>query len=1052
MLALRIIFISLTIASLLCLFIGARYKRRNVGFILADAILTVCNIVCFALIGVHNAGGASKVLLPYYILHCWMLFAVVLMIVSIDKYRNFIISIILAAIVCLYQTYLVVSQYFGARIFSFQKRIYFRRAWFVATDTKFTGLFFSYRSYRIMIYINMLISLVVIAICISYSSRIFRIRYISLVMIMIAFAIVEGLTVHFALPIWIPCLAYNIMNVICLYLTVFFARGRLREWSLDSFANDMSDGLILYDKYDDLIHINDMIRETLSEDLVEGFADRKRLESWISDTGNVENNTEIITYNVGARVYYFKITIREIMEHGNRIGTLFILHDTTDSITRIRAMQKANEELERANQMKSDFLANMSHEIRTPMNAVIGMTEIAMREEKSPEVMDYLSQIRHSGNHLLSIINDVLDYSKIEAGKMEIVEEEYVPFEELDGMANLLVTRIGDKKLDLFFTVSTGMPHRLMGDAARIRQVLINLANNAIKFTAEGSVKVSIAFEPASEGIVNMEVHVVDTGIGIREEDLNKLFVSFQQVDSKRNRSVEGTGLGLAISQKLVEAMGGEIGVNSEYGSGSDFWFRIPLRVIEDTNDLAVENPSDKRAFVYTSEEMMADVFEAELRNLGVAGGRLASLDSYLPDGRQDYLFYEFGNNDPGIGELLDRNPDLTGIVLTDFDSDYVPDKPNLHIMHRPETTMTMVRILNGEYLDKSAVEEDKTFRIDFTAPDARFLVVDDNHINLTIAEGLLAPLKVRIDTADGGQQAIDKVAANDYDIVFMDHMMPEIDGVDATRTIRAAGDRADKPVIIALSANAMTEARSLFIEAGMNDFVPKPIDVKDLITKVKKWLPEDKIIENDGTEAEISTDPGTDENWIRCEGLDTEAAVRALGSTVLYDKIASEYYRSGEDKYNGIMNAYANEDWTDYTIRVHALKSSSRQIGAMELGSMAEALEKAGKADDYDTIRANNAAAMEVFQKLLDDLSAYYGAEEDDSDKPRIERDTLNGLLDELMSACDDLDMDGMESVSDSLKGYSYDEDMKPFIDDLQKAISDMDTDVCAELAEKLR
>ncbi len=246
--------------------------------------------------------------------------------------------------------------------------------------------------------------------------------------------------------------------------------------------------------------------------------------------------------------------------------------------------------------------------------------------------------------------------------------------------------------------------------------------------------------------------------------------------------------------------------------------------------------------------------------------------------------------------------------------------------------------------------------------------------------------------------------------------------------------------------------ARSLFLDAGMNDFVPKPIDVKDLITKVKKWLPDDKIMENDGTEADPGSEYGTDENWIRCEGLDVETAVRALGSTALYDKIASEYYRSGAEKHDGIMAAYANEDWNDYTIRVHALKSSSRQIGAMELGSMAETMEKAGKAGDIDAIRAGNSQTMVKFLKLLSDLSEYYGVEEDDSDKSPIEAEVLGGMLDELAAACDDLDMDGMESVSDRLKQYSYDEDVRPVIDDLLKAIGDMDTDACMEIADKLR
>lgn len=1052
MLLLRFVFAVLFLISAGCTVKGALEKRRNIGFLITSAMIAIGDAFCIFVLGIQDAKGATKILLPYYILHAWLLFAFMIMIILIDRYRRLWGYLVPAAVACIYQTYLVVSQYFGARIFSFQKRIYFRQPFWVAVDSKNTGLLFSYRSYRIAMYVCIFLVLCLLVGCIRRSHKIFRARYYALIIIAIAYSVAERLVIRFTLPVWIPGIVYNLISLLCLYFVGAFANNSLREWSLDRFANDMSDGLILYDKYDDLIHMNDMIKNTLQESLLEDFKDKGKLEQWIIDAGD-EENKKIITYSGADREYYFKVTVRELGGKKSRIGTLYILHDTTDSIIRIKAMEKANEELERANRMKSDFLANMSHEIRTPMNAVIGMAEIAMHEKEMPKVEDYLMQIQSSGRNLLNIINDILDYSKIESGKMEIIEDEYEPFMEFADIANVLVTRIGDKPLELFVVVDSDLPHVLKGDAMRIRQVLINLANNAIKFTPEGIVRVNIKCEPVSPGMVNMTYHVIDTGIGIKEEDLGKLFVSFQQVDSRRNRSVEGTGLGLAISQKLVVAMGGQIGVESEYGKGSDFWFTVPQKVIDETNDVFVEDAAGKHAFVLDENEGMMDVFVREVRRLGAGSSTLASLQDYVPSGKKDFLFFKEDYYNEGIRDFLNHHKDVIGIILIGVASKFVPDISNLHIMRRPETTIRLVQTLNEKYDEVRSVDEDKVFKADFIAPDARVLIVDDNAINLTIAGGLMAPLKMQIDTADGGQCAVDKVKANVYDIVFMDHMMPEVDGVDATRQIRSAGDSIHQPVVIALSANVMEEAKKLFKEVGMNDFVAKPIEVRNLITTIKKWLPAEKIVDSDAAEAAGEDDARENVERLQGAGLDTEAAIRALGSAALYDKIAAEYYRSGEDKYNSITEAFDTEDWENYTIRVHALKSSSRQIGAMELGSKAEALEKAGMARDINTIRANTEEALHEFRELLDKLSVYYQTEEEDSsDKPMIDKETLASLLGELETACDDLDLDGMEGISDKLKGYAYEEGIRGQIDALYKAIADVDTDGCMDIINELR
>ncbi|MBQ9333882.1 MAG: response regulator [Lachnospiraceae bacterium] len=1049
---LRILFVFLCLGSLGCLVQGIRLKRKNIGYLISIIALVFSDLVCIMLLGARTARDAQNILLPYYIFHAWFIFGTMLMIIHIDRIRSFIIPSIISCALGIYQTYLIITQYFGARVFSFQKRIYFQKAWWVATDSKNTGLLFSYRSYRIAGYINLFIILIVLILCTIYSHKLFRMRYLANLMIVFSYCIMESLSFVFHLPVWISLIVYNLSAFICLYYTGIYENSRLREWSLDSFANDMSDGLILYNSHNDLIHFNDMIRNTLDEELILDFYDRNKLDAWIADNED-KANKGVIKYIRNDREYYFHSTIRNLEEQNSHLGALYIIHDTTESMTRILAMQHANEELERASRMKSDFLANMSHEIRTPMNAVIGMAEIAMREKDPAQIADCLLQIQSSGKNLLNIINDILDYSKIDSGKMEIIENEYCPMTEFDDISNVLATRIGEKPLELFMFVKGSLPHLLYGDEMRIRQVLINLANNAIKFTNKGMVTIEVSCDPVDDQTVNLTIHVIDTGIGIKEEDLNKLFVSFQQLDSRRNRSAEGTGLGLAISQKLVDAMHGQIGVSSEYGKGSDFWFTVPQKIIDNTNDLEIRDRDNIRAYTLSQNEEVIKEFEVEMDNLGIEGQVLLLLDEYKPSGKKEFMFFEQDMYDNGISDFLDMHPEVTGVLFSEFGNNERFDKPNLHVLTRPATTMRMVHTLNEQYDELRQIDEDKLFKIDFTAPEARILVVDDNDINLSIAEGLLAPLQVRIDKAGGGQSAIEMASLNDYDIILMDHMMPETDGVDATKQIRMTHSDRNHPVIIALSANAVQEAKELFTEAGMNDFIAKPIDIKDLIQTVKKWLPEEKIkaIEEED-KLDISASNDKDGVLLNIDCLDTESAAKALGSNTLYDKIAEEYYISGEDKLQGITDAYNKEDWTDYTIRVHALKSSSRQIGATRLGDLAERLEKAGKANDIDTIRNDTDGMIEVFRKLLDEMSPYYAENEDNSDKPQITPERLYELLDELEKACDDLDMDEMEIVSTSLKGYNYDINILEDIRSLHKAINEIDTEKCMDIVSKLR
>lgn len=717
-------------------------------------------------------------------------------------------------------------------------------------------------------------------------------------------------------------------------------------------------------------------------------------------------------------------------------------------------------EMEKAANMRSDFLANMSHEIRTPMNAVIGMAEMALREDLPPAARENITQIKSSGKALLGIINDILDYSKIDSGKMDVIEGEYEIFSIVNDVGNMISTRLRDKNIELILDVNPQFPAKLCGDSQRIRQVLINLINNAVKFTNHGYVKVSIDFEKLSEESILLKATVEDTGIGIKEEDLQKLFKSFNQVDSKRNRNVEGTGLGLAISRKLVELMGGTIDVKSVYEKGSTFSFELPQKVVDSTPALKVKEADNKVAFGYFRNKHLARQFYKDLNRLGVYNIALtmsdyiySMIDMYkerIAD-KEMYVFVDENAMTDDVEKMISMYPNLHIIVFTNFYSDYKSDKANIRTMRKPVSSIVLTMALNDEDF-LSMMESEDDFEFDFIAPRAKVLIVDDNAINLTVAEGLLEPLKMQISTAGGGKQAVDMIGSEHYDIVFMDHMMPEIDGVETTRIIRRLYKNYDDVPIIALTANAVEGTKEMFLSEGMNDFVAKPIEVRTLVSKVKQWLPIEKIEKATEVQSiEKAEDTNVAEDIPQIADLDVAGAIKLLGGPKLFMNILKEYYKAIPAKIAAINEYHSNKDWPAYTIEVHALKSSSKQIGAVELSQMAGELEKAGNARDIEFINTYTASTVMKYMEYQWALAPLFEVKESEEvPKDTADVDVVKQFLDDMLYAIDDLDMDRMDEIAASLDAYDYDETQKSLLEELKDAVSGMDVDACDEIIKK--
>ncbi len=744
-------------------------------------------------------------------------------------------------------------------------------------------------------------------------------------------------------------------------------------------------------------------------------------------------------------------------------------------------LSEAVSDAENANKIKSDFLANMSHEIRTPMNAIVGMCELILRERDISEtVREYCFNIQNSGRSLLAIINDILDFSKIESGKMELIEDEFNIASTLNDVINMAMTRKGDKKLEIIVHVDPSLPIGLVGDEIRIRQIIINLVTNAIKYSNEGCVSIRVSQTRHDYGI-NLSVSVADTGIGITEEDLEKLFSSFQQVDTKKNRSVEGTGLGLAISKRLITGMGGFINVSSEYGKGSEFRFVIPLKVKDPAPFISIKEADkihaagfidfNKFTFRKTAEE-----FRCLIGELGTdlnTDIRVYRSIAELKEAAQTNSFtHLFAAREEYVAELdfFKEASKNTEVIVVQDRTDAVDIPDGIKCMYKPFYILSVAAVFNHENI-LTNINNQRNTNIRFVAPKARILIVDDNPINLKVAVGLMRPYHMQVITADSAKAAISMLRSKDFHIVFMDHMMPEIDGVEATRLIREMDDEYYRTLpIIALTANAVNGVREMFINSGMNDFIAKPIELSALDRALKAWLPK-----------ELMKTPSDDERYVKEErspkpdtGSDMFSPETGIfytgGDTDAYIEILEMYVKKSAEKREYIQKLFDEKSWKNYVIEVHALKSTSLTVGSKLLSERAKELELAGKAGNYKIIEEKHAALMELYEKAAGLGEKYLEenrrelpndtAVKDEAsaeELPEITLENVGGYIEKIREACEAFDGDEIVRICSEASAYSCEGTaLKPLFDKVIAAADDFEYDEAKdkadEISEKLR
>ncbi len=632
----------------------------------------------------------------------------------------------------------------------------------------------------------------------------------------------------------------------------------------------------------------------------------------------------------------------------------------------------ARQEADSAAKTKADFLANMSHEIRTPMNAIIGFSSLAMKTELNRKQRDYLSKIQQSGTHLLGIINDILDFSKIEAGKLSVEHSEFMLEKVMENVSNLISEKTSAKMLELVFNIEKGTPNCLVGDQLRMGQILVNYANNAVKFTEQGEIVISARVVEETDNDCLLRFAVQDTGIGLTQEQIGKLFQSFSQADTSTSRKYGGTGLGLAISKKLANLMGGDVGVESEYGKGSTFWFtaRLGKGVAKARKFLPEPDLRGRRILVVDDNEMSRIVLTDMLTDMTFAVQDVASGKAALEE-----IHAAAENKNPYDVVLLDwKMPVMDGIetakairelpvnplphmvMVTAYGREEVLKEASLagleDVLIKPVSASTMfdtlIEVLGGQSAEKGDADQKVTPLMENIniIKGANVLLAEDNEFNQQLAVELLTEAGVKVDVAENGQRAIEMLEKKPYDIILMDMQMPVMDGTTATRAIRKDKRFTDLP-IIAMTANVMEADIEKCRDAGMQDHIGKPIDPDDLFGKLLKWIQPGrnaKVTESTAAPSVEAEKPKPAKDGMPdIPGLDAALGLkRVMGKKAFYLEMLRKYVDNQGDAPVQIRQSLDAEDYATAERLAHTAKGVSGNIGATELQMMAADIEKA--------------------------------------------------------------------------------------------------------------
>lgn len=692
----------------------------------------------------------------------------------------------------------------------------------------------------------------------------------------------------------------------------------------DMIIEEFYDGILVADNEGKIIYNNEQAMKIYPE---LKFIKNRKIVSTLEELLKLKRKLY-----VEDRIY--NIQEKDIYQNSISYGKIYLLNDVTESYFYMTSLEKQKNIAEQANRAKSDFLAQMSHEIRTPINAVLGMNEMILRESTEDDVKKYAMDVKTSAYTLLDLINDILDTSKIEAGKMELVCADYQLSSLLHDIMNMIDVRAKKKGLEFVVNVENTLPNDLYGDSSKIRQILVNILTNAVKYTKEGTVTFTVS--GAKKGnLIQLHFEVKDTGIGMKKEEIAKLFSPFERLDLKKNQSIEGTGLGMSITKQLLDMLHSKLDIRSVYGKGSTFSF-----------DLLQETRSEEE-----------------------------------------------------IGNLTERMSKLT------------------------------------EFQD---------YHSHFIAPDAKVLVVDDNEVNRNVFCSLLKKTKIQITDADSGQKCLNLVEKEHFDLIFLDHMMPEMDGIETLHQMkqREKNQCKDVPVII-LTANAILGAKEKYLEEGFDDYLSKPINADKLERLIQIYLPKELCLETTEEESKKEFEEDAFDSMPELEGFDWIYAKEHLKDQETLRKTIQIFYRSIDTEITtltAMLEAILEENASckDYRIRVHALKSSAAVIGALLLSNIAKLLEMAAREEDRERIVVLHPILIEELVKHKERLKVMM--QENNEHRKPMDVKVVKGLLEQLKVALDTFEYDRADLAVEELQNFEFSAIMQEKVKNLAVQVENLD------------